>query len=908
MEVARPLEVPMPKFYTAEGRKALVLRKGFSSPTRDDVFTALGAWAIKTSKPFKLDNSRMKRSRTKQRDIWATCYDKNCKFRIHFQLGEGRDDSMLVDGSMAAGAIAPEWTIVDDVIAHSCGLGFDSEVVKKAKFGPFPRKVLAMALLERLSLETPSKKLGAEQHAVTLKEFLGYMPSLAFVGKVKQEAKKIFYTSHQVPLGSVSNGDFECCGMVRLGQLVEALRECGHRVDITTQKGAKLRSIAIANARSQHQREQEKRPKGNRTAFNENAVRASKFYLSIDDKQDYLHSLLFAPSSSMQQFPSLRRVSYSDMAHVSSCAGGVIYARLALDVDHKQVPLVVGYFADNENQRCHALANKFTADAYKTFDERGQVDVTDGHKGGRAAGLDCFQHVQSFLCNNHTAKNMLQKHGKKGKALLMQAQWATSMEQLGFVKKSMTPAMRQYVERVGTDEMQFQVAASKQGVMLYGNITTNVAESFNKDAKALRAAASEFAIVEGLVHLCFSRFEKAKDNYKKYCTPTGKRTTGSPLTPYIERSISTLERKGYGYVVKALSSNTFSVKSYSEGATTNIVNLNNTDSSWNAKLHAPGGVDFAKLCCGKCAMTHFPCAKVICALGQLDETAGIRSTVKSWLDLGDTLSQWSKQWQPFLQGHAAFQLPQRLNDVPVPMLSQGVKLEQASLTNTTIASPPLLPMPACRPKGTVTTGLTIWGQRKPKRIKTEAGCPGRSGLPRVRSFVYEAQVGLLCAKHAINNLFAIKDFVTLDLLDNNIVPTAKPQGRKDGYSVSTVEECLMNEKGVTLRNLLPGSAKQPMPRTANEWRERSLPIGLILHQECAPHRVGHFVALKSIAREEGVFWRYIDSNTDSYQDFKTPDELAKHMNSLTHITAGLQILGAPNVGEHPDTTVLLVQD
>eukprot|EP01048_Picozoa_sp_COSAG05_P019368 COSAG05_NODE_3015_length_2414_cov_75.142549_1_plen_470_part_00 len=341
--------------------------------------------------------------------------------------------------------------------------------------------------------------------------------------------------------------------------------------------------------------------------------------------------------------------------------------------------------------------------------------------------------------------------------------------------------MREYVERVGTDEVQFQVAASKQGVMLYGNITTNVAESFNKDAKALRAANSEFAIVEGLVHLCFSRFENARDNYKKYCTPTGKRTTGSPLTPYIERSISTLERKGYGYVVKALSSNTFSVKSYSEGATTNIVNLNDTDSSWNAKLKAPGGVDFAKLCCGRCAMTHFPCAKVICALGQLDETAGIRSTVKSWLDLGDTLSQWSKQWQPFLQGHAAFQLPQRLNDVPVPMLSQGVKLEQASLTNTTIASPPLLPMPACRPKGTATTGLNIWGQPKLKRIKTEAGCPGRSGLPRVQSFVYEAQVGLLCAKHAINNLFAIKDFVTLDLLDNNIVPTAKPQGRKDGF-------------------------------------------------------------------------------------------------------------------------------
>ena len=82
----------------------LVLRKGFSSPTRDDVSTALGAWAIKTSKPFKLDNSKMKRSRTKQRDIWATCYDKNCEFCIHFQLGEGREGK-LCEQLVAAGLI-----------------------------------------------------------------------------------------------------------------------------------------------------------------------------------------------------------------------------------------------------------------------------------------------------------------------------------------------------------------------------------------------------------------------------------------------------------------------------------------------------------------------------------------------------------------------------------------------------------------------------------------------------------------------------------------------------------------------------------------------------------------------------------------------------------------------------------
>ena len=36
----------MPKFFNEEGREALQLAKGFSTPTRDNVATALGAWAL----------------------------------------------------------------------------------------------------------------------------------------------------------------------------------------------------------------------------------------------------------------------------------------------------------------------------------------------------------------------------------------------------------------------------------------------------------------------------------------------------------------------------------------------------------------------------------------------------------------------------------------------------------------------------------------------------------------------------------------------------------------------------------------------------------------------------------------------------------------------------------------------
>eukprot|EP01047_Picozoa_sp_COSAG01_P003581 COSAG01_NODE_108_length_25947_cov_25.489593_22_plen_159_part_00 len=130
----------------------------------------------------------------------------------------------------------------------------------------------------------------------------------------------------------------------------------------------RIQVLHVAAGHSSHTRLMKPRKAAHRSKFDVDSVKQSKFYQSVEPTDTFLHSFLFAPSTSIAQFDTLRKVSFSDMAHVYSVIGGVIYVRLALDVDHKMVVLVVGYFADNETKNCHILANKFTCEAYHGYD------------------------------------------------------------------------------------------------------------------------------------------------------------------------------------------------------------------------------------------------------------------------------------------------------------------------------------------------------------------------------------------------------------------------------------------------------------------------------------------------------------------------------------------------------------
>ena len=239
MALQRPCR--MPKFYGEDARELLQLCKGFSVDSRDNVMTALAAYAIKHGKPFKLNNKKMKVARSKERNVWVQCYSKTCKFCIHFKFVERRADVM--DTSHC-------WTIVDEVIPHTCMLNFSSDVAKKAHFSPFPKRVLAMALLERLSAQKSGKQVPSQQHAITLRPLLGYSPSMPYVRKLKTIAMDILHSSHEVPRALNAHIDSHIRGMVRLGQYVDALREVGHQVSVTTQTGAELRLVVHFDAAS----------------------------------------------------------------------------------------------------------------------------------------------------------------------------------------------------------------------------------------------------------------------------------------------------------------------------------------------------------------------------------------------------------------------------------------------------------------------------------------------------------------------------------------------------------------------------------------------------------------------------------------------------------------------------------
>ena len=173
-------------------------------------------------------------------------------------------------------------------------------------------------------------------------------------------------------------------------------------------------------------------------------------------------------------------------------------------------------------------------------------------------------------------------------------------------------------------------------------------------------------------------------------------------------------------------------------------------------------------------------------------------------------------------------------------------------------------------------------------------------------YQYETQVDMLCAKHAINNLFGIQDFVRIEDLNASIVPSvrASKQNPKWGYTTSTLAACL-KEKGVGCRWLVgKGRAHRhshPVPTKPTEWAAACGNYGLIAHVN---EGAGHFIALRTLARGGKVVWRLVDSmgqyvSTSGriYEDFEDKDALAKHMGSLP-IDECVAITKGDRFGDH----------
>lgn len=902
--LARQNESMQPVLYNTEARKTLVLHAGLTVDNKASALSIVGAWMVKLQKPVRGLSKKCHKAHPPH--IHFGCYHGQCKCWIHFKHCEKE------------GGVGYHWCLVD-FIDHSphCNLSFSSPSFKKKyKFSPFPRCVMAYALIPRLLLEKPSQTVSTAQHQLTLQDFYGYRPSPSVVSKLKSDAIAIMYQTSQNPQSRSTSMPQDC--LPRLMQYMKALREAGHEVRLTTQTGAQLRAVVLATAKSQHARSMTKRPASHRFKFDPQPVKRSKFYLSINPADRFLHSILFAPSTSMKQFDSLPSVASSDMAHVYSRIGGVIYARVAQDAQHKSVPLVVGYFADNETAKCHTAANQFTCATYPTFDEPGQVDVTDGHKGGHSSSEEVFEHVHTFLCNNHICTNMQKHCGTDAKQMLQQCQHAVSLQQLAHLKSYMTPRALEYLEAVAPDENQFMCAAQAQGHAMHGVYTNNVAESFNKSAKPLRAGRTIFALVQGLVELCHHAFHQGRTIYQKHVDASGTMLGGKFYPPYVDARLrNTLVHASRSQVAQHLGGNKFKVFTFKLGDVPTHVNLNALDMH-DTRGNIIEGPNFAQLCCGVCALKMFPCPKVLAALQCINQANP--DGMLEYLHPSMRLPQWKKQWSQFSndkQDH--FKLPHALNDVPVQVLQPRIKLTSVSPKPTSLSAPPLVPAPTGRPKGTTTTRTMSWGRRpaqakKPRTCtacnhvcgRDARTCKGRSALPLActRSFHYEHQQFHLCAKHAINNLLAMP-FVTEDDLNEFASQTnfAQSEGRGTGFAMSSIMD-LLTSRDLKVR-LLRNNTSHVLPHGEGWATTVSAGLGIIVHEP------GHYYAIVCM-RGNPTYYRLINSvptppreEAATIKHFKSARALGEYMDKLSTVTSSgnfpeiLHVLWSPQAPEHP---------
>jgi hypothetical protein len=140
-------------------------------------------------------------------------------------------------------------------------------------------------------------------------------------------------------------------------------------------------------------------------------------------------------------------------------------------------------------------------------------------------------------------------------------------------------------------------------------------------------------------------------------------------------------------------------------------------------------------------------------------------------------------------------------------------------------------------------------------------------------YAYEQQDGVLCAMHAIRNLFASASAVDLGVLDRRCV--GGDEGSRCGFSLTVVSGYLV-DCGVELTEYVGGVGSLcPEPVGPAAWRDACRGVGCIVHTGHPSFGLGHYVAvIRGFER-----YRFVDSVGPTVCDL-TLDELVVHMSEV----------------------------
>ena len=262
----------------------------------------------------------------------------------------------------------------------------------------------------------------------------------------------------------------------QLPALMKILQADGHVVDVQILNAASVTALIMRQRQSQFESQQKALPAAERKQWasvgEEEKASVSQLFARDSEDTKYVAGWHIVFRTAKAMIPFLVPVVFTDGTFIRSKVGGVLYCTVALDANHKLVPLAISWFLGGESIAGWSAHANFVAQ----FLPEGFRVIIDGTVAGIAAWELCLQAKSGkmLLCSVHFAKTI------KSTPLQMfyhSALKAATVQDFNQIKRNSKITDAQYdslVQRHGSERLFMRECGE-----LHGNSCQSCVESLN---------------------------------------------------------------------------------------------------------------------------------------------------------------------------------------------------------------------------------------------------------------------------------------------------------------------------------------------------------------------------------------------------------------------------------------------
>jgi len=525
----------------------------------------------------------------------------------------------------------------------------------------------------RLALNSPHVDLDmnlASIRAATLDVFLR-PPSTRFIASVKKAARTSMAVDREVD-------------MAALPLYADALRVCGHKVDVYTINCGQMRETRIKAARHIHTQ----KIKGGTLPADDVFSAGDVDLTNIVDGENYYSGFTFVSSVAETYARQGLKTAYGDASHMEGKgldSYGTFFDVGTYDQNRSLCSVVSGHgigpeCKDEWKPRFEAAV------AVPGFDVAGRVTIVDMEKSIDSAYDDACQHSNKFNDKRHVLKNMSKKLGPAEKTtgphLYSRALRAPSTLQVDLIKSKYGPAQKAYLGKYPDSELYRAYSPGLKDTI----VTSQGAES------SMNAALkNKIRRVQPMAMLVLTaQTQQRKFNSKK----TAALAWDGPVPPLVEQTLAKL-------IVRALKYTSITAVPGIAG-TYDVGSL--ADSTVKRRVVMSLFPNTPPECCPWSLVNGIPCDHGAACIVRNNGAANMHKFVEP--------RYLTEPWQA-MYAEATF-------DIPAQHVFDGIMLEakQRVLSGDYLHAPKALPPPRGRPVTSAGERNQSWyeqGTRNPKK-------------------------------------------------------------------------------------------------------------------------------------------------------------------------------------------------